>query len=113
MGNAYFNAFSDGYKVGEFNEIPWQKMGVKGNYGPGNPGKRLAGLDDGSIRFCAVAVLACTRLLKIFVAYQVPSERPDKAVAFPFISWNGSGQRLILERPALTWLPCESETKRS
>ena len=53
MGIAYFSAFSDGYLVGEFNEIPWQKMGDKGHHGPGNPGKRLACLDDGPIRFYA------------------------------------------------------------
>ena len=91
MGIAYFNAFSDGYLVGEFNEIPWQKMGDKGHHGPGNPGKRLAGLDDGPIIFCAVPVLACTWLPKIFVAYPLPSEQPDNAVALPLISWNGSG----------------------
>ena len=51
MGTAYFNAFSDGYVVGEFNGIPWQKTGHKGHYGFGNPGKRLAGLDDGPNRF--------------------------------------------------------------
>ena len=63
MGIAYFNAFSDdGYLVGELNEIPWQKMGDKGHHGPGNHGKRLAGLDDGPIIFCAVPVLACTWL---------------------------------------------------
>ena len=82
MGIAYFSAFSDGYLVGEFTEIPWHKMGDKGHHGPGNPGQRLAGLDDGPIRFCAVPGLACNWLLKIFVAYKVPSEQPDKAVAF-------------------------------
>ena len=47
MGTAYFNAFSDGYIDGKFNEIPWQKMGDDGHYGSCNPGRRLAGLDDG------------------------------------------------------------------
>ena len=91
MGIAYFNAFSDGYLVGEFNEIPWQKMGDKGHQGPGNPGKRLAWLDDWPIIFCAVPVLACTWLPKIFVAYPLPSEKPDDAVALPLISRNCSG----------------------
>ena len=40
--------------VGEFNEIPWKKIGDKDHYGPGIPGKRLAGLDDLPNRFCAV-----------------------------------------------------------
>ena len=40
-------------------------------------------------------------------------ERPDSAVAFPSISWNGCGQRLIFRRPALTGLPYELETQRS
>ena len=85
MGTAGFNAFSDDYIVGKFNEISWQKIGDNGHYGPGNPGKRLAGLDDRPIRFCAALVLACTWLLKIFVAYPLLSERPDNAVAFPGI----------------------------
>ena len=63
---------------------------------PGNPGKRLSVLDDGPIRLCAAPVLAYTWLLKIFVAYPLPSERPDNTVALPLISWNGSGQILIL-----------------
>ena len=62
MGIAYFNALSDGYIVGEFNEIPWQKRGDWGHHGPGNPGKRLAGLGDEPIIFCAVPVLACSWL---------------------------------------------------
>ena len=69
--------------AGEFNEIPWQKMGGKGHYGPGNAGKRLPGLDNGSIRFCAVPFLASTLLVKILVAYPLPSERSNNAVAFP------------------------------
>ena len=73
----------------------------------------LPGLDDGSIRFCAVPFLASTYLVKIFVAYPLPSGRPDNAVAFPLISWNGSGQRLTSARPALTGLPSELETQRS
>ena len=28
VGTAYFNAFSDGYIVGEFGEIPWQEIGT-------------------------------------------------------------------------------------
>ena len=72
MGIAYFTAFSDGYLVDEFNEISWQKMGNKGHREPGNPGQRLAGLDDGPIIFCAVSVLACTWLPKTFVAYPLP-----------------------------------------
>ena len=83
---AYFNAFSDGYIVGEFNEIPRQRMPDKGHYDL-NPGRWLAGLDDGLIRFCAVPVLARTWLLKIFVAYSLPSEWPVNTVAFPLISW--------------------------
>ena len=63
MGIFYFNAFSDGYIVGDFSEIPWQKMGDKGHYGPGNPGKRI---EDGPIRFSAAPVLACPWLLKMF-----------------------------------------------
>ena len=47
--------------------------------------KKLAWLDDGPIRFCAVLILACTWLLKIFVAYPLPSERSVNAVAFPSI----------------------------
>ena len=85
MGTAYFNAFSDDCIVGEFNEIPWQRMGDKGHYDL-NPGRSLAGLDEGLIIFCAVPVLACTWLLKIFVAYSLPSERPDNTVAFPLMS---------------------------
>ena len=50
--------FSQGYIVGELNEIPVHKMGDNGYHGPDNPGQRLAGLDDGPIRFCAVPVLA-------------------------------------------------------
>ena len=59
MGVAYVNAFSDGYLVGELNEIPCQKMGDKGHHGPGDPGKRLTGLDDGPIIFCAVPAIFC------------------------------------------------------
>ena len=86
MGIACFNVFSDGCMVGEFNEIPWQRMGDKDHHDL-NPGRRLAGLDDGLIRFCALPVLACTWLLKIFVAYSLPLERPDNTVAFPSTSW--------------------------
>ena len=75
MGTAYFNGFSDGCIVGEFNEIPWQRMA------------EVARFDDGLIRFCAVLVLACTRLLKIFTSYSLLSERSDNAVFFPLISW--------------------------
>ena len=71
MGTAYFIAFSDGFMVGEFNKIPWQRMGDKDNYDL-DPGRSLAGLDDGLIRHCAVLVLACTWLLKIVVAYSLP-----------------------------------------
>ena len=113
MGTADFIAFSDGYIIGEFNKSPWQKFGDKGDYEPGNAWKRLTGLDDGPISFCVVPVLACTWLLKIFVAYRFPSERPDNAVAFPLIFWNGSGQRMIFARPALTGLPCKLVTQRS
>ena len=67
-------------------------MGDKGNHGPGSPGKRLAGLDDGPIIICAVPVLACTWFpFFVVVAYPLPSEQPDNAVALPLISWNGSG----------------------
>ena len=72
--------------VGEFNEIPWKKIGDKDHYGPGIPGKSLAGLDDLPNRFCAVSVWACTWLLKICVAYPLSSERPENGVAFPLIS---------------------------
>ena len=113
VGTAYFNAFSDGYIVGEFNEIPWQEMGDKDHYGPGNPGKRLPELDDRPIRLCAAPVLVCTWLLKTSVAYPLVSERPDNAVTFPLISWNGDGQILIFARPGLTGLSCELETQRS
>ena len=57
-----------------------------------NPGRRLAWLDDGLIKFCAVPVLACTWLLKIFVTYSLPSERPDNTVAFPLTSWMEVGR---------------------
>ena len=67
MGTVYFNAFSDGNIVGEFYEISWQKMGDKGHYRPGNLGKKLAGLDDRPIRFCAALVLACTWFLRILM----------------------------------------------
>ena len=71
MGTAYITAFSDGSIVGEFNEIPRQRMGDMATRAimDLNPGSRLAGLDDGLIRFCTEVVLACTWLLKIFVAY--------------------------------------------
>ena len=46
------------------------KNGDKDNYDM-KPGRRLAGLDDGLIRYCEVPVLACTWLLKIFVAYSL------------------------------------------
>ena len=98
---------------GEFNEIPLRKIGDKGHYGPGNPGNSLAGLDDRPIIFCAVSVLACTWLLKICVAYPLPSGRPENAVAFPLIYWNDSGQRLMFARPALAGLPFKLETQRS
>ena len=112
MGTAYFNAFNDGYIFGEFSEIPRQEMGDKGHYGPGNPGKRLPGLDDGPIRFCAALVVVCTWLLKTFVEYPLLSERPDNAVTFPLISWNGDGQRLIFTRPVLPGLSCVLETQQ-
>ena len=105
--------FSAEHCMVEFNEIPWQKMGDKGYYGSGNPGRRLAGIDDRPIRFWAVPVSACTWLLKIFVAHPLLSERPDNTVAFPLISWNGSGQGLMFARPALIGLLWELETKRS
>ena len=53
MGTAYFNAFSDAYIVSEFNEITWQKIGDNSHYGRSSPGKRLAGLNDGLVRFGA------------------------------------------------------------
>ena len=90
-GTAYFNALSDGYIVGEFNDIPCQKTDDKGHYGPGNHGNRLSGLDEGSIRFCVAPVLVCTWLHKTYVAYPLLSEQPDNAVTFPLISWNGDG----------------------
>ena len=77
MGTALFNEFSDDYIVGEFNEIPWQKIGDRGYYGPGGPGKRLGGPDDWPIRFCAVSVLACTWFPKVFVAY-------PPVIAYPY-----------------------------
>ena len=61
-------------------------MGDKDHYDL-NPRRRLAGLDDGLTRFCAVPVLASTWLLKIFVACSLPLERPDNTVVFPLISW--------------------------
>ena len=56
MGSACFDAFRDGYIVGEFNEISSQKISDKGPYGLGNPGMMLALLEDGPIKFCAVPV---------------------------------------------------------
>ena len=76
-------------------------------------GGSLGLMTDGPIRFCAVPVLACAWLLKIFVAYSLPSERPDNTVAFQLISRSGSGQELIFARLALKGLPCEMETQRS
>ena len=86
-------------------------MGDEGHNGPGKPEKRLVGLDDGPIRFHTMPVFACTWLLTIFVEYPLPSERPDNAVAFSFISWNGSGQILIFARLVLTALLFELETQ--
>ena len=72
MGTACFDAFSDGYIVDEFNEIPWQKIAENSHYGPRNPGKRQAGLDDGPNRFCVVQVYACTWLLENFCCISCP-----------------------------------------
>ena len=38
-------------------------------------------------------------LLKIFVAYPLPSERSDNALDFPSICWNDNRQILISARP--------------
>ena len=115
MCTACFNSFSDGYIVGLANltKFHGRKLATRNIMDLATLETAWLGLMTGPSDFVQCRSWPAPWLLKICIAYPLPSARPENAVAFPLIYWNDSGERLMFAQPALTELPCKLETQRS